>query len=451
MSIESTKTSASSLPKGRFLIVDDEENIREILEATLKPLSLAIFKAESAEQGLEIIREENLDLVICDIQMSGMNGLEFLKKVKQEQPAIKFLMITAHGTMDTAVQAMRYGASDFLTKPFENEAIRQIARNLLSGGIAPIDTQVITKTVAAFGNMVGESQGFMACIEKARKAGQSDSTVLVNGESGTGKEVMAQAIHQHSPRSAKPFIAVNCGAIPENLIESELFGHEKGAFTGAISSKPGKFALAHGGTLFLDEIGEMPLPMQVKLLRVLQEKTIDPVGGLHPQKVDFRLIAATNKNLKEEVAKGRFREDLFYRLNIIPIELPPLRERRKDILVLARHFLLYFNQRYSCQYVLSTENEAALQEYTWPGNIRELANVMERAVVLASGEVLHFQWEENQAPEKKSMLKEKRQSVERESILQALDKYRWNKTQTAEALGISRRSLLYKIKEFGIA
>jgi DNA-binding NtrC family response regulator len=445
-------------PRGRFLVVDDEEHIREILKATLEPLALAVHEAGSAEEALDLAREENLDMVVCDIQMPGMDGLAFLAKLKAEQPALKFLMITAHGTMDTAVKALRYGASDFLTKPFENEAVRQIARRLLreraSAGAANLPPgQEANRSVLE--GIVGKSAAFAACLEKARKAAAADSNVLLCGESGTGKEVMARAIHNLSKRCDKPFIAVNCGAIPENLLESELFGHEKGAFTGAIASKPGKFALADGGSIFLDEIGEMPLLMQVKLLRVIQERTIEPVGATGSRKVDFRLIAATNRNLKEEIKAGRFREDLYYRLNIIPIDLPPLREREGDILMLARNFLAYYNDRYGCRYELTPANEGELQAYAWPGNVRELANAMERAVVLASGEGLVFQFEgpaPSGAPKPAAAaIKEKKQAVEREEILKALESHRWNKTQTAEALGMSRRSLLYKIKEYGIA
>jgi transcriptional regulator with GAF, ATPase, and Fis domain len=280
--------------------------------------------------------------------------------------------------------------------------------------------------------------------------------VLLCGESGTGKEVLARAIHNLSRRCDKPFIAVNCGAIPENLLESELFGHEKGAFTGAIASKPGKFTLSDGGSIFLDEIGEMPLLMQVKLLRVIQERTVEPVGSARSQKVDFRLIAATNRNLKDEIKAGRFREDLYYRLNIVPIDLPPLRDREGDVLLLARNFLAYFNGRYGCTFELTAENERELQGYGWPGNVRELANAIERAVVLASGPQLSFAFEQAGAPAAapdagKAGIKEKKQAVEREEILKALEQNRWNKTQTAEFLGISRRSLLYKIKEYGIA
>ena len=447
--------SHADAPRGRFLIVDDEEHIREILKATLAPLALSIHEAGSAEEALDLAREENIDVVICDVQMPGMSGLEFLGKVKGEQPAVKFLMITAHGSMDMAVKALRFGASDFLTKPFENDEVRTIARRLLREGAGSQDAGLSQPpTDSARGmveGIVGRSPALLACLEKARKAAASETNVLICGESGTGKEVMARAIHSLGKRCDKPFIAVNCGAIPENLLESELFGHEKGAFTGAIASKPGKFALADGGTIFLDEIGEMPLLMQVKLLRVIQERVIEPVGSTRILKTDFRLIAATNRNLKEEIRLGRFREDLYYRLNIIPLTLPPLRDREGDILVLARSFLAYFNERYGCVYHLTPENEKELMAHGWPGNVRELANSIERAVVLASDSRLAFAFEGVDAPpSQKSAMREKKQAVEREEIVKALELNRWNKTQTAEALGISRRSLLYKIKEFGI-
>ena len=472
---------AQDTPKGRFLVVDDEEHIREILAATLAPLARAVHTAGSAEEALDVVRDENIDIVVCDVQMPGMNGLEFLRKVKAEQPSVKFLMITAHGTLDTAVQALRFGASDFLSKPFENEEIRNIARRLLRERAA-VGGQALAAggpAKAALDGVVGRSQVFAACLEKARKAAVADTTVLLCGESGTGKEVLARAIHSLSRRCDKPFIAVNCGAIPENLLESELFGHEKGAFTGAIASKPGKFTLADGGTIFLDEIGEMPLLMQVKLLRVIQERTVEPVGGSGVRKVDFRLIAATNRNLRDEIKAGRFREDLYYRLNIIPVDLPPLREREEDVLLLARNFLEYCNGRYGCCFSLTPENERELLAHRWPGNVRELANAVERAVVLASGQALTFAFETAHPEPGEGMvardggiaaagqgapssvaageaagreaLKEKRQAAEREAILKALESNRWNKTQTAESLGISRRSLLYKIKEFGIA
>jgi two-component system, NtrC family, response regulator AtoC len=485
-------TPAVEKAKGRLLIVDDEEHIREILAATLEPLVDKIFLAGSAEEAIEVTREENLDVVVCDVRMPGMDGLEFLHKVKTEQPGLRFLMITAHGSMDTAVKALRYGANDFLTKPFENREIREVVARLLrerQGAQWPAVPPPSPAETTRLMGVVGESVAFTQCMEMAKRAAAGDSSVLLTGESGTGKEVFARAIHTLSARSDRPFIAVNCGAIPENLVESELFGHEKGAFTGAIASKPGKFFLASSGTIFLDELGELPLNVQVKLLRVLQERVIEPVGATRPVKVDFRLIAATNRNLKEEVRLGRFREDLFYRLNIIPIALPPLRDRAEDIVPLSRYFLKVFNERYGAQFSLSTDNERVLRSYAWPGNVRELGNTIERAVVLAGKEGLLFQFEGAESPSQipsqsagyantgrpttegqglsewveeakpststdtfaRADLRSRKAAVERDEILRALEKNRWNKTQTAEFLGMSRRSLLYKIKEYGIS
>jgi len=451
---------------GCVLVVDDEEHIREIIAATLSPLAGKVLVAGSAEEALEILRDENVDVVVSDIHMPGMTGLEFLRQVKLEQPSVLFLMVTAHGSLDTVVQALRHGASDFLTKPFENSELREIVKRLLSSPTPPSQVASYAFETGSVGKAsvkaLGESPVFKACLEKMHKASQSDSTVLLLGESGTGKEVGARLLHDLSPRRGSPFIPVNCGAIPENLIESELFGHEKGAFTGASVSKPGRFVLAEGGTVFLDEIGELPLSMQVKLLRVLQERVVDPVGGRGSVRVDFRLVAATNRNLREEVRQGRFREDLYFRLNIISIEMPPLRERGNDILILTRYFLDHFNRRYGTLYHLTSAQERPLLDYSWPGNVRELANVVERAVVLAAGPELFFQLEgavAEDAPKAPDIphtsqashaIKGRKQDVEREEILKALETSRWNKTHAAESLGISRRGLLYKIKEYGI-
>jgi two-component system, NtrC family, response regulator AtoC len=453
-----------STPKGtsgeakRILIVDDEEHIREILAATLEPLATQIFMAGSAEEALEVTREENLDVVVCDVRMPGMDGLEFLHRVKTEQPTLRFLMITAHGSMDTAVKALRYGANDFITKPFENREIREVVSRLLrerNGGQWPAVPPQSAIETSRLSGIIGESAVFIQCLEKARRAAASDSSVLLTGESGTGKEVLARAIHTLSSRHEQPFIAVNCGAIPENLVESELFGHEKGAFTGAIASKPGKFLLATKGTIFLDEMGELPLNVQVKLLRVLQEKVIEPVGSSRVTKVDFRLIAATNRNLKEEVRAGRFREDLFYRLNIIPIEIPPLRDRLEDVVPLSRYFLSVFNERYATHFHLTPENERALKSYQWPGNVREqfqfegiTAASQTTQSIPSDGESKSGSATDTLA---KSDLRSRKAALERDEIVKALEKNRWNKTQTAEFLNMSRRSLLYKIKEYGIS
>ncbi len=441
--------------QGRILIVDDEENIREILKAALKPLTKAVFTAESAECAMTFIEEENIDVVICDIKMPGMDGLEFLQKVKQEQPGVKFLMITAHGSMETVIKAMRLGASDFFTKPFENSDIRSIVKKLLLENLKRSEPVSNLAHSPKIEGIIGESDNFVACQKVALKAAVSDSSVLILGESGTGKEVLAKAIHQNSPRKDKAFIAINCGAIPENLMESELFGYEKGAFTGAMESKPGKFTLAHGGTIFLDEIGELPLTMQVKLLRVLQEKKVDPVGALTSIDIDFRLLAATNQNLQQAVFQGDFREDLFYRLNIIPIELPSLRSRGQDILLLAGYFLNKFNQRYDTAYQLAGYQKDLLMDYNWPGNIRELENQLERAVVLGENNTLNLSLPttSTQSPQRENIgdFKLIKQKHEKDVIISTLDKNRWNKTRTAADLGISRRCLLYKVKEYEIA
>ncbi|HAO98502.1 MAG TPA: hypothetical protein DCQ83_00490 [Fibrobacteres bacterium] len=436
---------------GCVLVVDDEQNIREIVSVALSSVVEKVIVADSASKAMEILREENVDVVVSDIRMPGLDGLAFLRQVKQEQPKISFLMMTAHGSLETAVKALRYGASDFLTKPFENAELRDIVKRLLAvtSSFAKSSSYPVEQMAdGGFAGVIGQSSTFIAALEKSRKAANTDSTVLLLGESGSGKEVVARFIHDSSSRQERPFVPVNCGAIPENLIESELFGHEKGAFTGAISSKPGRFLLAGGGTVFLDEIGDLPLSMQVKLLRVLQERVVDPIGGRGPVRVDFRLIAATNKNLREEVRAGRFREDLYFRLNIIPIEMPPLRERGGDVLLLARHFLKHFNRHYGTAHALTQESERKLLAYAWPGNVRELANAVERAVVLAAGPELQFQLDGMETAMRG--LIERKQSAEKDEIFRALELNRWNKTKTAEHLGISRRGLLYKIKEYGI-
>ncbi len=439
--------------KGNLLIVDDEENIREILKAALNKVSKQSMVAGSAEEALSIVREENLDVIICDIQMPGMNGIDFLKQVKLEQPEIKFLMITAFGSMDVVINSMRNGASDFLTKPFDNNHLREIVLRLLREKKERKEPVLDLLQSSGIDGVIGQSRALKQCLNMALKAAASGSSTLIMGESGTGKEVIAKVIHANSAVSQGSFIAVNCGAIPENLMESELFGYEKGAFTGALEEKPGKFILANGGTIFLDEIGELPLSMQVKLLRVLQEKVVDPVGSVKSIPVEFKLIAATNKNLEEEVQAGRFREDLFYRLNIIPITLPPLRERGNDVLLLSEYFLEQFNERYHSMFTFSEEDKKALLAHHWPGNIRELENTLERAVVLGEDNQLALHLSRptnNEEQHTSSHFKSVIKSSEKEAILKALESNRWNKTHTAKALGISRRSLLYKVKEYDI-
>jgi len=433
------------LERRRILVVDDEQNIRTILEAAFEVVGAKVYTAPDASKALEIVREENLDLIISDIRMPGMDGLEFLAKVKEEQPWVPFLLITAHGSMDTAITAMRLGAGDFLTKPFDLKHLREVAQGLVARNSKPI------AGTRRFEGIIGDSANFKAAQETALRAARTDSNVLVLGESGTGKEVIARLLHNQSPRVKGPFIAVNCGAIPENLMESELFGYEKGSFTGALHEKPGKVELAQGGTLFLDEIGEMPLLLQVKLLRVLQERKVDRVGSTQPRSVDFRLVAATNRDLKSEVAAGKFREDLYYRIHVIPVQLPPLRERGNDIIALSEFFLQGLNERYGTHHRLEDAHRSQLSNHNWPGNIRELENTLERAVVLSDEGHLEFALPGATPANQESPLHQAREGAEKQSILAALESNKWNKTNTAKALGISRRSLLYKVKAFNIS
>jgi len=451
----------SAFTDRRILVVDDEENIREILTAVLEAAGAKVHAAPDALHALEIVREENLDLVISDIRMPGMDGLEFMSKVKEEQPWLPFLLITAHGSMDTVIQAMRLGAGDFLTKPFDIKHIREIAAGLIARASKPTSAaQTVSFVEGRIDGVIGSSPAFQSALDMAIKASRTDSSVLVLGESGTGKEVFARVIHSQSPRAKGPFIAVNCGAIPENLMESELFGYEKGAFTGALHEKPGKVELAQGGTLFLDELGEMPPLLQVKLLRVLQERIVDRVGSTQPRKVDFRLVAATNRDLQAEVKAGRFREDLYYRVHVIPIKLPALHERGDDIVALSEFFLARLNQRYGTQHMLASSHQAQLLAHRWPGNIRELENTLERSVVLSDAHHFELQLSPYVSHEiqpttlpvnSEAPLQAAREDAEKASIVGALEASRWNKTNAAKALGISRRSLLYKVKAYGIA
>lgn len=447
----------SELKNARILIVDDEPSIRDILEAAFEMQGARVELRADGLDGLEAVRDQAFDLVISDIQMPRMDGMAFLAKVKEEQPWLEFLLITAHGSTAQVVKAMRLGAGDFITKPFDISQVRAVAAGLLARRGKRAETGA-EGSVSVGKGPVGVSPAFVQARDLALRAARADSNVLVTGESGTGKEVMARLLHEASPRAAGPFLPVNCGAIPENLMESELFGYEKGAFTGALQDKPGKMELAQGGTLFLDEIGEMPLNLQVKLLRALQERVVDRLGSRQSRPVDFRLVAATNRNLVNEIQAGRFREDLYYRLNVIPVHLPPLRERAEDLDALACHFLGKFNQRLGTCYTLDSQHLQELRSYTWPGNIRELENILERSVVLSAGTRLQLFLPQpltnssisSGPPEMAGSLLDSRQSAERNSIVQALEKCGGNKSHAAIELGISRRTLLYKVKALGL-
>src|SRR5579871_3463578 len=371
----------------QVLIVDDEPNLRKILSAQLSRDGYDVMTAEDGEQGLAMLKEHHIDLVVTDLKMPKVDGMTLLKTALEEDPELPVVIVTAHGTIDTAVEALKSGAFDFVTKPFDKDEVRQIVGKALK--TRELRGADATPTPAARGarfGIIGSSPGIMELYSILERVADTPTTVLITGESGTGKELVARALHEHSSRKEKPFIKVNCAAIPKELIESELFGYERGAFTGAVTSKPGRFELASGGTLFLDEIGEIPIEMQVKLLRVLQESEFERVGGIKTIRVDVRLVAATNRDLKKEIASGTFREDLFYRLNVVPIALPALRERRTDIPHLCRYFIAKFNARLK-KSVEGVDAEAMerLNAYAWPGNIRELENVIERAVLFADG------------------------------------------------------------------
>src|SRR5262245_62121775 len=380
--------------KKQVLIVDDEPNLRKILSAQLSRDGYDVMTAEDGEQGLQALRDHHIDLVITDLKMPKVDGMTLLREALREEPELPIVMITAHGTVDTAVEALKLGAFDYLTKPFDKDEVRQVvAKALKTRQLAEEEATTEPKDVAGarFG-IIGQSSGLTDLYAVLERVADSPTTVLITGESGTGKELVARALHDHSSRRAKPFIKVNCAAIPKELIESELFGYERGAFTGAVSSKPGRFELANGGALFLDEIGEIPVEMQVKLLRALQESEFERVGGIKTMRVDVRLVAATNRDLKKLISQGAFREDLFYRLNVVSIRLPALRERASDTPLLVEHFLDKFNERLK-KSVTGVEPEALelLCNYGWPGNIRELENVMERSVLFCDAHKLRVE------------------------------------------------------------
>jgi two-component system NtrC family response regulator len=377
-----------------ILIVDDEKNYLLVLSAVLEDEGYEVLTASDGPEALEVQKSSDLDLVVTDMKMPGMDGIELLDQIKARDPELPVIMMTAHGTVDKAVEAMQKGAYSYILKPFDNERLILYARKAISTYQVVKENRRLRTAVEAqyqFGRIIGKSKPMRDIFEVIQKVAPANATVLIEGESGTGKELVAKALHFNSPRRDNACIAVNCSALAENLLESELFGHEKGAFTGAVSSRKGRFELAHGGTLFLDEIGELSASLQVKLLRVLQEKTFERVGGMRSIAVDIRLIAATNKNLREEMRAGRFREDLFYRLHVVHLAIPPLRERREDIRLLVNHFIeKYAPERKSLAPVkgLAQEVDRLFYEYSWPGNVRELENVIERVMILCPNEII---------------------------------------------------------------
>jgi DNA-binding NtrC family response regulator len=447
-----------------ILIVDDDAAQRRLIDFWLKEEGYTTILASDGKVGLQEFETKSPRLVIADIRMPGLSGIELLGRIKGVNDDALVILITAFGTVENAVEAMKLGASDYILKPLNADELKIVVRRALQHQQLVEENRYLRDFAGKayrFENIVGGSRKMREVFELAVQVAQSDSTVLVTGESGTGKELLAKAIHQNSQRSKKPFVTINCGAIPETLIESELFGHRKGSFTGAIADRIGKFEAGNEGTVFLDEVSELVLNAQVKLLRVLQEREIDKVGDPRPVKVNVRIIAATNRNLRNLVEDGQFREDLFYRLSVITIDLPPLRERREDIPLLVDHFLRKYCDRCKAPAISPSEEVLdILTKYNWPGNVREMENLMERLVVLRKGSIVlpeHLPGEIRQPKSRVANLALELpdegidlEEVEKEILLLALQKHLWNQTRAARFLNISRKTLIYRMEKFGI-
>jgi len=462
----------STQPKPTALVADDEANLRKVLSAMLRRDGFDVLTACDGVEALELLGKQHVDVVLSDIRMPNLDGMSLLKRTMTEHPDVPVVILTAHGSVDNAVEAIKIGAFDYLTKPFDKDELQLVLHKATA--TAKLRVSEPEEDSSNRWGLIGKSERLDEVFRTIEKVAATPTTVLITGESGTGKELVAAAIHNHSERKDKPFIRINCAAIPRELIESELFGYEKGAFTGAVGSKPGRFELAHEGTLFLDEIGEIPVEMQVKLLRALQESEFERVGGVTTTRVDVRLIAATNRRLDKEIETGRFREDLYYRLNVVPIDLPPLRDRTDDIPSLVDHFLNKYNNRLNKSErveSLTEEALARLMTYHWPGNIRELENVVERAVLFAEdGQITTDELPDplrstpppstektpnpaieaqHQAPvgPLKEIVKQHTETLEKDLISRALDETSGNVTKAAQKLSISRKSLQNKMKE----
>lgn len=452
----------------KILIVDDEKNYPTIIGEILKEEGFIPVTASSSLDALDILKKEYIDLVLTDVKMPGMNGIELLEQLRVIRPDMPVIIMTAYGSVEEAVQAMEKGAFTFILKPFENETLIAHIKKAISIHKIVQENSMLRDAISSrykFGNIIGKSRPMQDLYETIEKVGPASASILIEGESGTGKELVAKAIHFNSPRKDGAFIAVNCSAFAETLLENELFGHEKGAFTGASAMKKGRFELAHKGTLFLDEIGELPASIQVKLLRVLQEKNFERVGGTTTIQVDFRLIAATNKNLDQEIKEGRFREDLYYRLNVVKATLPPLRERQEDIPLLINYFIEKYSHGQKKSNTLkgvAPETARLLFDYPWPGNIRELENMVERAVILASGEYITpadlplklrqstgSNLQLDGIPENAG-LAETLTAVEKKMIQRALMLTDNVQTKAAKMLGIGKSGLNQKIKKYGL-
>lgn len=442
------KASPPGVSSVEILIVDDDPGQRSLLNSFLKSQGFRTTVASSGEEALGILKTHPVALMISDVRMPGISGLETMRRARQEHAALPILLVTAYADIREAVSAMRDGALNYLSKPIDLDELLASVQKAV--GIKQAGPLRLGDERQLPGSVVANSPLMQSLFREASLIADSDSRILITGESGVGKEVLADLVHQWSPRSAGPLVKVNCAAIPENLLESELFGHERGAFTGASSHRVGRFEAASGGTIFLDEVAEMAPALQAKLLRVTQDGQFQRVGSNVDVRTNVRVLAATNRNLEDEVKKGRFREDLFYRLNVVELNIPPLRERREDILPLASHFLEQFTQGRAR---LSPSVVECLEHYSWPGNVRELRNAMERAALLSGGELILLEHLPARVREKPAgvMIPEmavpnaRLQDLEQQAILEALHKFHYNRTETAKALGISRRSLIYKL------
>jgi two-component system, NtrC family, response regulator HydG len=446
--------------KPKILVVDDEAAHRSMIDAVLTPEGYDIYQAEDGQIAVEAVEKQFYDLILMDIRMGRTGGIEALKKIKEISPSIPVVMMTAYASVNTAVEALKSGANDYLIKPVDIEELKILVKKTMGYHLLEQENRLLKERLdnqPGHEDIIGQSVQMRKLFETINLVAPSDATLLITGESGTGKELIANAVHEKSHRRDHPLIKVNCAALPETLLESELFGHEKGAFTGALARKQGRFQMADGSSIFLDEIGDMPLTTQVKILRVLQEREFEPVGSNQTIRVDIRIIAATNKILEKEIEAGRFREDLFYRLNVVTLHVPPLRERRDDIPLLADFFLKRYaekNQRLIKGFTPRAMD--LLMRHTWPGNARELENIVERAVILTRGDIITpaefpgvIRALDEGSGEEKGPVKSLK-DLEKQMIIRTLEESLGNRTHAANILGISRRTLQLKLKEYGI-
>jgi DNA-binding NtrC family response regulator len=448
----------------RVLVVEDDESLRRVIQAQLERVGYSTSAAVNASEALEVLGKQPVDVVLCDINLPGTSGMELLKKVRPEYPATAVVMVTAYGTVETAVEAIKWGAYDYITKPVHPDELTALIGRILERDRLIQEVTALRSTLASaygFKEMIGESRAWRQVLDEAARIARTDATVHIHGETGTGKEVLAKAIHFGGARRDRPFVVISCGSIPRELLESELFGHIKGSFTGALTHKKGKVEIADGGTIFLDEIGEMPLDLQVRVLRLVQEHEIEKVGATAPVKVDVRIISATHRNLKKLVETGAFREDLYYRLAVVPIELPALRDRKEDIPIFIEEFFQRQKLKYGKPMMqLPASLMRYFLNYNWPGNIRELENVIERIVLLGRSDQVALEDLPEQLrheyPPVRQLAREPEsvhssfEAVERQLIIQTLRRFGWNQSQTARHLDISRKTLMYRIAKYGI-